>query len=488
MSSSIVWLRRDLRLHDNVALMEACGRGAPVCIAFVLDPKLLRSERMGAPLVASFFGALAALRAEVRALGSDLALLEGDFAGELERLARRVGAGDVYYNEDYEPDAIERDAAVTVSLARNGIMAHASLDHVYFGAAEVQKDGGLPYTVFTPYKRRWLERRQVQLRAPVPSARAVKERLLPARRVGRTQTAPQPEHYGHRSSPLFPAVSERHGRQRLSAFLRSGGAVERYQDERNFPANDATSHLSPHLRAGTVGIRECFERAFERRGELRGAVRASVDAWIGELIWREFYQMILARFPHVASAPFLRSAERIPWRVSDGDFAAWREGRTGYPLVDAAMRQLNACGWMHNRLRMLVASFLTKDLLLDWRCGERYFEQHLADGDLAQNNGGWQWAASTGTDAAPYFRIFNPVLQSRTFDPSGAFVRKYVPELGRLAAPFVHEPWTAPPLVLAEARIEIGRTYPAPIVDHEEARKRAIAAYAPVLGKAAARP
>jgi deoxyribodipyrimidine photo-lyase len=396
MDPSIVWLRRDLRLHDNVALFEACRRDARVCLAFVLDPSLLRSERVGAPIVQAFFDALAALRANLRELGSDLALLEGDFATELSRLARRIGAREVFYNEDYEPEAIARDASVTAALEQEGVVMHASLDHVYFGADEIQLDGGQPYKVFTPFKRRWIERRHPLPRPPVPSAQLAKGCLLSAESIGTTRGVPRPEDFGHRSSARFPHVSEKRARALLGTFLRSGGAVERYEVERNFPANDGTSHLSPHLRAGTIGIRECFERAFERRDESRGHVRASVEAWIGELIWREFYQMILARFPHVATEPFLPAAARIPWRSSEEDFAAWCAGRTGYPLIDAAMRQLNECGWMHNRLRMLVASFLTKDLLLDWRRGERYFEEHLADADVAQNNGGWQWAASTG--------------------------------------------------------------------------------------------
>jgi deoxyribodipyrimidine photo-lyase len=481
MDPSIVWLRRDLRLHDNVALFEACRRDARVCLAFVLDPSLLRSERVGAPIVQAFFDALAALRANLRELGSDLALLEGDFATELSRLARRIGAREVFYNEDYEPEAIARDASVTAALEQEGVVMHASLDHVYFGADEIQLDGGQPYKVFTPFKRRWIERRHPLPRPPVPSAQLAKGCLLSAESIGTTRGVPRPEDFGHRSSARFPHVSEKRARALLGTFLRSGGAVERYEVERNFPANDGTSHLSPHLRAGTIGIRECFERAFERRDESRGHVRASVEAWIGELIWREFYQMILARFPHVATEPFLPAAARIPWRSSEEDFAAWCAGRTGYPLIDAAMRQLNECGWMHNRLRMLVASFLTKDLLLDWRRGERYFEEHLADADVAQNNGGWQWAASTGTDAAPYFRIFNPMRQSAIFDPSGTFIRQHVPELRKLPDAHIHRPSTAPPLLLAEAGIEIGRTYPAPIVDHAVARVRALDAFAPVL-------
>jgi deoxyribodipyrimidine photo-lyase len=480
--SSIVWLRRDLRLADNVALYEACAQSGSVCLAFVLDPALLRGGRVGAPIVQGFFEALRWLRARLRELGSDLALLEGECAGELSRLACRLGASAVFYNEDYEPDAIRRDAAVTKSLQGGGIEVQAFLDHVYFGADEVEREDGRAYKVFTPYRRRWLDRRHCDRRLPVPSARAIEGKLAAAATIGETREVPLPETYGYRSSSHYPDVSEGVGRRLLHAFLRAGGSVERYNEGRNFPALDGTSHLSPQLRAGTIGIRECVERAFARAEEVcEDATRASIETWISELVWREFYQMVLKRFPHVATSAFLEGGNRVPWRDSEAEFRAWCEGRSGYPIVDAAMRQLNAYGWMHNRLRMIVASFLTKDLLIDWRLGERYFEQRLADADLAQNNGGWQWAASTGTDAAPYFRIFNPVRQGKRFDPSGSFARSMLPELRAVPDAYVHEPWTMPPLMQAELRCEIGRDYPTPIVDHELARSRAIDSFAPIF-------
>jgi deoxyribodipyrimidine photo-lyase len=482
-TSSIVWLRRDLRLHDNVALYNACRRSDRVCLAFVLDRTLLSSERMGAPLVQSFFGALAWLRERLRALGSDLALLEGDFAGELIRLARRVDATTVFYNEDYEPDAIRRDAEVTKTLRAAGIRVHAFLDHVYFGADEVDQSGGGAYRVFTPYRKRWLDQRQLSRRMPLPSPAELNARLLPRVNIGETRAVPSPETYGYRSSPHYPHVNGEAGPETLARFLEAGGPAERYKSERNLPALEGTSRLSPQLRAGTVGIRECVESAFARAEKCDGEARAGLETWISELVWRDFYQMILKRFPHVATSAFVERANHIPWRSSEADFSAWCEGRTGYPLVDAAMRQLNVYGWMHNRLRMVVASFLVKDLLIDWRLGERYFERHLADADLAQNNGGWQWAASTGTDAAPYFRIFNPVRQSKSFDAAGAFIRSMVPELAAVPESYVHEPWTMPPLVQLELHCEIGRDYPAPIVNHEVARARAILTFAPVLGR-----
>ncbi len=468
---TIVWLRRDLRLDDNAAIFAACADDAPVCLAFVLSPTLLASPRMGAPLVCSFFDALGTLRDELRRLGSDLVLLRGDFAQELATLADRLGACSVVFAEDYEPDAIRRDDGVTAALRARGLRVRSVLDHVYFGADEIERAPGTPFRVFTPYKRRWLERRAELPRSPLPSRKALHGRLVARELLGSSDEVPQPQAYGFERRAGFPRVNAREALALLDAFTAPGGAIERYAGDRNVPWMRGTSQLSPHLRAGTIGIRTCVERAFELRADCDAPARASVDAWISELVWREFYQTILKRFPHVVEAPFLTAAERIRWRDAPDDFAAWCEGRTGYPFVDAAMRDLNANGWMHNRLRMLVASFLSKHLLVDWRRGERYFEQHLADAELGSNNGGWQWAASVGTDAVPYFRIFNPVEQSRRFDPEGTYVRSLVPELARVPAQAIHEPLGVP-------------GYPAPIVEHRAARERALTAYGEAFARA----
>ena len=474
-------MRRDLRLRDNVALAEAARASDEVALAFVLDPVLLRSERMGAPLVQAFFSALAALRTELRERGSDLALLEGDFAEELVAFAARIGAGAVYYNEDYEPDAIERDERVRTALEAAGIAVHASLDHVYFGAEEVRTESGAPYKVFTPYKRRWLDQHTLAPRLPVQSNRASAKKLLARAEVGTTRALPEPEAYGHASSAAYPTCGEASARARLDRFLAAGGSSDAYAVQRDLPAVDGTSRLSPDLRAGTIGVRTCVAHAYAAMEGASVQRRASLEVWISELIWRDFYQQILRNFPHVAGAPFVAAAAAIAWRDDEAAFRAWCEGRTGYPIVDAAMRQLNTTGWMHNRLRMIVASFLTKDLLLNWQWGERYFERHLADADLAQNNGGWQWAASTGTDAAPYFRIFNPVLQGQRFDPEGAFVRSMLPALRAVPTKYVHAPWQMPPLVQREAGCIVGVDYPVPIVDRAETKARVLAAFSAVL-------
>jgi deoxyribodipyrimidine photo-lyase len=482
---SIVWFRRDLRLRDHVALARAAATSERVVCAFVLDPELLRGPTVGAPIVSFFFDALAELRATLRESGSDLALLEGDVERELRALAKRTGADALHFNLDYEPAARERDERVSAALRRDGIAVEAHLDHVYFGADETLKPDAAPYTVFTPYKRRWLERLAHEPRPPVGSFAAVAKTLLPAERIGPTRDVPEPEEYGHARSPHFPAGGEKRARAALDAFVRA--RIGAYADARNLPAEPGTSHLSPHLRAGTIGIRTCVHAALEARHGARGERATGIDTWLSELVWRDFYQQILANFPHVAEHPFDRRAEKLRYRTSERDWRAWAEGATGYPIVDAAMLQLNTTGWMHNRLRMIVASFLTKDLLLDYRLGERYFEQHLADGDKAANNGGWQWSASTGTDAAPYFRVFNPVLQSKKFDPDGAFIRRMLPALANLRGDAVHAPWTLAPLEAEALGFRLGRDYPEPIVDHAVARERALAAYAPVFGKAGRR-
>ena len=467
---SIVWLRRDLRLDDNHAIWAAASQSRDVALAFVLDPVLLRSSRVGAPLVQVFFDALRALREDLRGLGSDLALLEGNFAGELIRFARRIGADAVYYNLDYEPQAIRRDRIVERELRAAGLAARALLDHVYFAADEVSQSDGSPYRVFTPYKRRWLERRATDGREPFRSKEALRSRLVDAATIGPAAEVPRPEHWGHRSSGAFPAAGEALALQILDRFLQE--PILRYREQRDVPSIAGTSQLSPQLRAGTIGVRTCLERAFSLIGRVDASADWSIMTWISELIWRDFYQMVLATWPHVAAGPFRPAADALPWRTSETDFQAWCEGRTGIPIVDAGMRQLNATGWMHNRLRMIVASFLSKHLLIDWRLGEAYFERRLADADLAQNNGGWQWSAGTGTDAAPFFRIFNPVVQSRRFDPEGAFIRRWIPELEKVPRAHIHAPWEMPPPT---------RLYPAPVVHLETARKRALAAFAPFL-------
>jgi deoxyribodipyrimidine photo-lyase len=476
---SLVWLRRDLRLDDHVALFRAAQASERVVCAFVLDPPLLRGPQVGAPIVQFFLDSARVLRERLRAAGSDLALLEGDVGDELISLARRVGARAVFYNTDYDPNAIARDEHVARRLRAALIDVHASTDHVYFAADDVVQDGGKPYAVYTPYRRRWNARFAADPHPPVRSEAAARGKLMAREAIGATRDVPRPEDYGHASSDAYPRAGLVEAQRLLKSFLGDGAA--QYADARNVPALDGTSRLSPHLRAGTIGIRTVVHAAVRLRERAAKHAASNVDAWLGELVWRDFYHQLLAHHPRIAHEPFVEVAQTIPYVHDPAAYAAWCDGRTGYPIVDAAMVQLNTTGWMHNRLRMIVASFLTKHLLTDYHEGERYFEQRLADADLAANNGGWQWSASTGTDAAPYFRVFNPTLQGKAFDPHGAFVRTMLPALANIPDAYVHEPWTIPPLLQAQYACVIGRDYPAPIVDHAVARERAIAVFGAAL-------
>jgi len=463
--SSLCWFRRDLRAHDHAALYAALKASRRVRCVFAFDTEIL--ERLPARRdrrVEFIRESVGELDGALRALGGGLTVLHGPARAEIPRVAARLGAEAVYANHDYEPAAVERDRAVAAALAQSGIAFHTRKDQVIFEKDEVMTGGGTPFTVFTPYKNAWLKKLDAFYLKPYPVER-YRSALAPA-----TCTLPTLEQLGFaetnlRELDLPPGVT---GARRLfAAFRRRMG---RYHERRDFPALKGPSYLSVHLRFGTISVREAARAALAAGN--RGA-----ETWLSELIWRDFYQMILHHHPHVVEQSFRREYRALRYPGQDEHYRAWCEGRTGYPLVDAAMRQLNRTGYMHNRLRMVAASFLVKDLLVDWRRGERYFADNLNDYDLAANNGGWQWAASTGCDAQPYFRIFNPVTQSQKFDPQGAFIRKYLPELAGCDARAIHAPWLMDAQAQKEAGVVIGRDYPAPVVDHDAQRKRALELY-----------
>jgi deoxyribodipyrimidine photo-lyase len=463
---NIWWIRRDLRLSDNQALSAALAAGGPVVPAFILDPRLLAAPATGEKRLAFLFGGLAALDADLRARGTRLILRRGDPATELARLAHETAATAIYAEENVSPYARRRDAEVAAAVPLR------LLPGLTIRPADLVRraDGGV-YTVFTPYSRAWkalpLPRRGDLLAAPA--------RLAPP--PADLVSLPLAE-----AAPLTPAPigfppGEAEARRRLDAFLGATAApIARYANERDRMDLDGTSQLSPYLRFGMISARECAVAALEAIAAA-DARQEGAATWLTELIWREFYTAILFHFPNVLHEAFRPELRAIPWANDEAHFAAWRAGRTGYPVVDAAMRQLNETGWMHNRARMIVASFLVKDLLIDWRWGERYFMQRLLDGDPAANNGGWQWTAGVGTDAAPYFRVFNPILQAAKFDPDAAYVRRWVPEVARFPDRLIHAPWLAPADAQRRAGCIIGRDYPAPIVDHAAARARVLAAY-----------
>jgi deoxyribodipyrimidine photo-lyase len=406
-------------------------------------------------------GCLERLAADAEAAGSTLVLRRGDPARELGRLLDETRAELLAFDRDTTPYARARDAAVRREAGRRGVRLLACRDRVVFGAAEVRKKSGGSYAVFSPFARTWRERldetRIEPVRAPrlPPPVRGLASEALPsAEALGRGGDATE-----------LPTPGSDAARRRLRAFLEGG--VRHYERDRDRPAVDGTSRLSPYLRFGAISARECVHAAREA-GAAEPALRLGTSRWIDELTWRDFYAAVLEENPSNLRRSQRRELEAVRWRNDEAEIDAWKDGRTGYPIVDAGMRQLAATGWMHNRVRMIVASFLTKDLLVDWRVGERFFFRRLVDGDPASNNGGWQWAASTGTDPQPWFRIFNPTTQGRRFDPEGAYVRRFVPELAGVPDDCIHEPWRAP---LARG------DYPDPIVDHKQRRALALERY-----------
>jgi len=461
------WARRDLRLDDNQALDAALARADQVVPVFVLDPVLLSASDAGEKRVAFLFDGLRALDAGLRARGSRLVVRKGDPVDELADLLAETGADAVFAEGDVWPYARRRDARVAGRLPLHltgGLTVHPP--------EAVLKADGTPYTVFTPYSRRWKS-----LPPPDPAAVLDAPERIPS--PPDVPGLPIPDEPALPPGVPFPP-GEAEAQRRLVAF--AGGAdapVYAYREMRNRMDLDGTSRLSPYLRFGMVSARQAVVAARAAADSAPGPeARKGADTWLNELIWREFFHAILVHFPHVLEHSFRADLRDVRWEKDEDAFAAWREGRTGYPVVDAAMRALVETGWMHNRARMVAASFLVKDLLIDWRQGEQVFMEHLVDGDPAANNGGWQWTAGTGTDAAPYFRIFNPVLQGKKHDPQGAYVRRWVPELARVPDRFIHEPWKMPPDVEAAAGCVIGEDYPAPIVDHAWARQRTLDAYA----------
>jgi deoxyribodipyrimidine photo-lyase len=493
--TTLVWLRRDLRLEDHAALAGALAHPGPIQLVFVFDTAILsaipRPKEMAViddRRVAFIHAALEEMSHRLRESGAHLIVQTGDPTVLIPEIAQQLKAARVIAAHDDEPYATTRDQKVRGQLHTLGIGFETVKDQCIFERQEVLTGSGKPFSVFTPYKNAWLKRLTPADLAPRSTGagksssagvgRAFASRLLPRTRLPKLLEAgiPSLESLGFSPGNLHALkipLGESGGQTLFQEFQ---PRIGQYKDTRDFPAVKGPSYLSVHLRFGTISIRQCAAYALTQQREHPDAAEGA-GTWLSELIWRDFYMQILSNNPHVASKSFKPDYDAITWEDSDAaehDFIAWTEGRTGYPIVDAAMRQLNATGYMHNRLRMIVASFLTKDLGIDWRRGEAYFAWKLNDFDLAANNGGWQWAASTGCDAQPYFRIFNPVSQSERFDPKGSFIRRYVPEIAALADRDIHAPWQASPISLSNAGIQLGVHYPTPIVDHDAARKKTL--------------
>jgi deoxyribodipyrimidine photo-lyase len=514
---SLVWFRRDLRLSDNPALRAASRHAGPVVPVFVWEPEEGGSWAPGAASRYWLHHALAALDADLHHLGSRLTLTHGNPEEALTGLARDSGAAAVFWNRCPEPAAAATETRVEQALRTAGFETGAFGSALLFEPEDLRTSTGGPYRVFTPYYRACLARHHHRVPLAAPRRLAAPARWPRSLALGELALEPsiewaagirrfwardaQTARGGGRSAgepaprASSPGIGERSAHLRLRAFAADGAA--RYETGRDRMDRDETSRLSPHLHFGEITPRQVWDAVGRQvaaranlpaagagsRGHRAGAAdgaRAldSADAFLRQLLWREFAHHLLHHFPDTLEKPLRPEFARIPWRRSRRDLRAWQRGETGYPIVDAAMRQLWETGWMHNRARMIVASFLVKDLLLPWQAGARWFWDTLVDADLANNTFGWQWAAGCGADAAPFFRIFNPVLQGRRFDPAGDYVRRYVPELRGMTVRWIHAPWEAPAAELRRAGVRLGQHYPRPIVDHAEARDRALAAYA----------
>jgi deoxyribodipyrimidine photo-lyase len=479
--TGLMWFRRDLRVSDNAALHLALTQCRQVHCVFVFDKTILvslpRVDRRVEFIRESLVDLDAALRRLSGKTGAGLIVRHAVASDEIVALTKSLKVQAVFAARDYEPQAVERDAHVREALALSGCAFLTCKDQVVFEGREVLTQSGTPYGVFTPYKNNWLSRVAHEHLANHDSS--VLASRLSERAPEDQRPVPTLGNIGFEPSNLpelkIP-TGEPGGQALFEAFFER---MDSYHTTRDFPAVKGPSYLGVHLRFGTVSIRQLVRIALQRQAT--GSPGAAV--WLSELVWRDFYFAILANFPQVATQAFKPDYNAIQWEsgpLASALFSAWCDGQTGYPLVDAAMAQINQTGYMHNRLRMVAGSFLVKDLGLDWRWGERYFAEKLNDFDLSANNGGWQWVASSGCDAQPYFRIFNPISQSEKFDPQGKFMRRYLPQLAHLSDKAIHAPWLAKPLELQAAGVALGVNYPMPIVVHDQARLRTLARYAVV--------
>jgi deoxyribodipyrimidine photo-lyase len=470
-SPTLLWLRHDLRVEDHPALVAAVARGQGVIPVWIWSPDEEGRWPTGAATRWWLHHSLRALAARLEALGSRLIVRRGASLPELRKLIQETGASAVFWNRRYEPAAIRRDTEVKAGLKADRILAESYNGSLLYEPWEIKTKTGGPYKVFTPFSKTCLAHAEPERPLATPTRITGPQVWPDSLEIDDLGLLPQiPWDSGLRDAwqPGCTAAGEL-----LQSFLPTG--VSQYPDERNRPDHSGTSRLSPALHFGEVSPRQVWHTVCTYLKESPGTPRVG-EPYLRQLLWREFAHHLLFHFPQTPTEPLREEFARFPWLDNKQHLRAWQRGLTGYPIVDAGMRELWSTGWMHNRVRMIVASFLVKDLLIPWQAGADWFWDTLVDADLANNTLGWQWTAGCGADAAPYFRIFNPVSQGEKFDPEGAYVRRWVPELAELPTEWIHQPWSAPPMALREAEVKLGKTYPRPIVDHAEARLAALEA------------
>ncbi|MGI9277521.1 MAG: deoxyribodipyrimidine photo-lyase [Endozoicomonas sp.] len=464
----LVWLRSDLRVSDNKALYNASLEGPVVCV-FLLCPEQWREHGDGANKLFFFLKHLKHLESSLLKLNIPVIVRYVDwFAGcpkELLKLARELDCQGIWFNDQYGLNEQNRDINVEHLFLQQGFQCHRFTDQILFRPGSLLNGKGEYFKVFTPFRKHLYKQLSPNSIQPLPQ---------PAKQSQQQIKTASDNNYAELYTPTatyidrYWPVGEQAAQKRLQSFI--FGHAQQYEESRDYPSLDGTSSLSPWLNVGAISIRQCFYDAFMANDGVLDTGNPGLVCWMSELIWREFYKHILSGFPRLSMGrAFKEETDRLPWIQNNAHYEAWKNGRTGIPIVDAAMKQLVQTGWMHNRLRMVTAMFLSKNLMLDWRLGERFFMEHLIDGDLAANNGGWQWSSSTGTDAAPYFRMFNPESQSRKFDESGAFIRQWLPELSGLDNKSIHAP--------SAAAENIHLDYPEPVIDLKASRARVLGAF-----------
>jgi deoxyribodipyrimidine photo-lyase len=467
----IVWFRQDLRLADNPALSAACESGQPVIPVYILDDESAGEWKPGGASRWWLHHSLSSLDADLKALESRLMLLRGDARNALLDLVAETGASAVCWNRCYEPLIRDRDTEIKAALCDASVDAQSFNGSILAEPWTIQNKQGEPFKVFSPFWRALQAQLDLDPPCPRPSRLTAPAQWPESEMLAAWKLLPEKPDWAKGFAPIW-SPGEAGAKDRLETFFENG--ARHYADGRNRPDKPYTSGLSPHLHFGEISPRQIWFATEHVRADIG---EKNADKFLSEVGWREFSFNLLYHFPHFPEQNYQEKFDAFPWLDNQKALRAWQSGQTGYPIVDAGMRELWTTGWMHNRVRMIVASFLIKHLMIDWREGEKWFWDTLVDADLANNSASWQWVAGSGADAAPYFRIFNPITQGEKFDPDGDYVRKWVPEIARLPDKYLNCPWEAGPLILREAGVELGKTYPEPIVDHKAARDRALSAF-----------